>query len=187
MSQRRLALHASALSDVEYAVYTASLKDLVLGDSDAHQDQGEDDEYFARMQMGVREARAWLRGRYADVPVQTIDAILRFFSPSLAPGDTMAGTEFFAALRLVVHASNGTMSAQDIDRGMAFVQADPTVTHSQPHTLTPASRSTSTPSSRAQSPSKRYNPFAQVQPPQPPQHHQHPQNLQHIPHPPLHP
>lgn len=34
----------------------------------------------------------------------------------------MAGTEFFAALRLVVHASNGTMTAQEVDRGMAFVQ-----------------------------------------------------------------
>ncbi|KAF5323231.1 hypothetical protein D9619_013526 [Psilocybe cf. subviscida] len=206
MSQRRLALHASALSDAEYAVYTGSLKDLVLGDSDAHEGGGEDDEYFARMQMGVREARAWLRGRYADVPVQTIDTILRFFSPSLAPGDTMSGTEFFAALRLVVHASNGTMSAQEVDRGMAFVQgvSHPSFsfpvfisfTHkhfSFPDPTQPAaraqpsgSRPTSTPSSRAQSPSKRYNPFAPAQPqghgqsslpsrdPPPPQHPQHP-------------
>jgi hypothetical protein len=132
---RRLALHASALSDAEYDLYTASLHDLSLTDEDdGKASKDGEDAYFENIVVGVREARAWLRGRYSHVPAPTIDGvcrallrcgidtdvvqILRLFSPTLAHGDTLSGSEFFAALRLVVHAESG----REVDRSLAFVQ-----------------------------------------------------------------
>lgn len=162
---RPLALHASALSDAEYDVYTASLRDLTLGDDDADDSsaggagegsgqgtggQGGEDAYFEKMAVGVREARAWLRGRYVHVATPVIDGvrcfsssrsplcldsglynwkrnvlfiaavlqILRLFSPTLAAGAVLSGSEFFAVLRLVVHAQSG----KAVERSLAFVQ-----------------------------------------------------------------
>ncbi|KDR78854.1 hypothetical protein GALMADRAFT_137846 [Galerina marginata CBS 339.88] len=150
---RRLALHASALSDAEYEVYTACLRDLV--DEDTHFDgkgkgsnekagELEDDAYFERMHVGVREARAWLRGRYAGVGTGAIDAILRLFSPTLAHGDTLSGSEFFAALRLVTHADNGN-DGGGVDRSLAFVQAVPS---QKPSRSTPSASQPSSPAKR---------------------------------------
>ncbi|PPQ97304.1 hypothetical protein CVT26_006702, partial [Gymnopilus dilepis] len=146
---RRLALHTSALSDAEYELYTSSLKDLALSESEEdgesaskRREDDKPDEELEQLRMGVREARAWLRGRYDSVAAGVIDSvsvmfwdglgwivslplhfisILRLFSPSLAQGDTITGAEFFAALRLVVHAENG----REVDRALAFVQATP--------------------------------------------------------------
>ncbi|KAG5640863.1 hypothetical protein DXG03_006805 [Asterophora parasitica] len=122
---RPLTLHASALNDAEYELYTLSLTDLAWDDDGEDGDQGgkpHDDAYYEGMQIGLREARGWLRGRYAHlVPPGGIDAILRFFSPDLSQTDTLTGGQFFAALRLVVHAENG----QSIDRSLAFVQGHP--------------------------------------------------------------
>ncbi|KAF4615789.1 hypothetical protein D9613_012356 [Agrocybe pediades] len=126
---RRLALHASALSDEEYDLYTSSLRDIALADDDevsrssgkVNGGNTDDDGYLENMNIGVREARAWLRGRYSHISASIIDSILRLFSPSLAHGDTLYGEEFFAVLRLVIHAESG----KPVDRSLAFVQASP--------------------------------------------------------------
>lgn len=141
-TMRRLALHASALSDAEYDLYTTILRDITLADDD-HQrgDSGApDDTHFEDMNIGVREARAWLRGRYSHLPASTIDKarflgvslrfeysrflqILKLFSPNLGHDDTISGSEFFAALRLVIHAEGG----KDVERSLAFVQGAPPI------------------------------------------------------------
>ncbi|KAF8872263.1 hypothetical protein BD779DRAFT_348998 [Infundibulicybe gibba] len=100
---RPLSLHTSALSDAEYTLYTSSLADLTLTPNAPH--EGEEN-----TRLGVREARAWLWGRYVQVPAPSIDQILRMFSPNLAPEDTMTGGQFFAALSMSM---------------LAFVQAEP--------------------------------------------------------------
>ncbi|KAG6331138.1 hypothetical protein ID866_7953, partial [Astraeus odoratus] len=122
---RPLTLHASALSDSEYSLYTSSLNDLcVSNDTDPTAVYG--DAHYETMAVGVREARAWLRGRYQDLPASDIDDILKLFFPNLLPTDTLTGGQFFAALRLVVHAQSGN----GIDRSLAFVQAHPGTTKS---------------------------------------------------------
>ncbi|KXN87266.1 hypothetical protein AN958_08998 [Leucoagaricus sp. SymC.cos] len=90
---RPLTLHASALNDDEYDFYTNSILDLALCDSTA---------------SNVRDYAF-----YEQI------SILKYFSSTLAQGDTLSGGQFFAALRLVLHASNG----RDVDRSLAFVQA----------------------------------------------------------------
>ncbi|KDR77691.1 hypothetical protein GALMADRAFT_138757 [Galerina marginata CBS 339.88] len=127
---RRLALHASGLSDDEYELYTASLRDIAddsrslgAGPGAPGTAEAEDDTYFENMHVGVREARAWLRERYSTVSPSVIDGILKLFSITLGHGDTLSGSEFFAALRLVVHAENGSL--KEVDRSLAFVQAVP--------------------------------------------------------------
>ncbi|KAH7881884.1 hypothetical protein F5I97DRAFT_462945 [Phlebopus sp. FC_14] len=122
---RPLTLHVSALSDLEYNLYTASLDDLsVTSDTDAVHDDG----YYERMTVGVREARAWLRGRYLDLPASDIDAILKLFHPNMLPSDSLTGGQFFAALRLVVHADTG----EGVDRMLAFVQGESLVAFTVP-------------------------------------------------------
>ncbi|KAF8624438.1 hypothetical protein AX17_007147 [Amanita inopinata Kibby_2008] len=125
---RQLSLHTSALNDAEYDLYTSSLNDIAdenitpTTDSAAHAAAAtHDDAHYERMSVGIREARAWLRGRYSHVPAHSIDAILKFFSPSLGQTDVLSGGQFFAALRLVVHVENG----KQVDRSLAFVQAHP--------------------------------------------------------------
>ncbi|KAF8957729.1 hypothetical protein BDZ97DRAFT_1844870 [Flammula alnicola] len=90
--------------------------------------------------------------------------ILKLFSPSLGHEDILSGSEFFAALRLVIHAENG----KEVDRSLAFVQADPS-TSNQGQLPSSAQRagqeSRSTPStSQAPSPAKRN---AELPPPMP--------------------
>lgn len=70
---RRLTLHTSALNDAEYDLYTSSIQDLALVDSNLS--NGRDDTFYEQISLGVREVRAWLRGRYQDTPVNTIDAV----------------------------------------------------------------------------------------------------------------
>jgi len=74
---RRLALHASALSDAEYDLYTTILRDIALADDDNQigSKGAPDDTHFENMNIGVREARAWLRGRYSHLPASTIDKV----------------------------------------------------------------------------------------------------------------
>ncbi|KAF8183343.1 hypothetical protein K438DRAFT_1975204 [Mycena galopus ATCC 62051] len=80
MSSRRLSLHPSALSDAEYTLFTTSLADLAEVDpSDPTLD-------WERLSVSVREARAWLCGRYASVGSGRIDEILRLF-----PAPTLSG------------------------------------------------------------------------------------------------
>ncbi|KAJ7041425.1 hypothetical protein C8F04DRAFT_1302278 [Mycena alexandri] len=123
MSARRLSLHPSALSDVEYTLFTVSLGDLL--DLDAN-DSGID---WERLSLSVREARAWLCGRYVSLGSATVDEILRLF-----PAPTLSGGAFFAALRLVLHAQAG----RGVERSLAFVQAPvPAVPIANPTTYNP--------------------------------------------------
>ncbi|KAJ7594071.1 hypothetical protein C8J56DRAFT_427299 [Mycena floridula] len=132
---RRLDLHASALSDSEYSLYTSILSDITLSNDP---DIPHDDAYYNQQTVGVREARAWLRGRYSHVPASNIDSILKFFSPTLAQTDYLSGGQFFAALRLVVHAESG----KNVDRALAFVQAHPPLNRSGSPSKAPETIST---------------------------------------------
>ncbi|KAJ3721990.1 hypothetical protein C8R42DRAFT_669010 [Lentinula raphanica] len=164
MASRRLNLHVSALNDAEYELYTTSLADITLSDS---QDDGieHDDTYFENISVSVREARAWLRGRYSHIPATTLDNILRLFSPTLSQTEVLSGGQFFAALRLVVHVESG----KDVDRALAFVQAHPNTTSSISRPSSPTKlqnqASQNYPVSSRRS-SESTNPFSV-----PPQHH----------------
>ena len=73
---RRLNLHGSALNDAEYSLYTASLDDLAESHTtDDNNNRSHDDAYYDRLTVGLREARAWFRGRYSHVPVSDIDSV----------------------------------------------------------------------------------------------------------------
>lgn len=75
---RPLFLHTSALSDAEYTVYVEALcdilEDIEPGDAGGDNAKLTDEELEARM-VGMREARAWMRGRYRDVSVSDIDKV----------------------------------------------------------------------------------------------------------------
>jgi hypothetical protein len=74
---RRLSLHASALSDSEYQLYTTSLLSIVSVEDDGGvpQSHNMDDAYYENMNINVRETRAWLRGRYSHLPSLIIDKV----------------------------------------------------------------------------------------------------------------
>jgi hypothetical protein len=67
---RSLFLHVSALNDDEYTLFTSSFADLIASDLPLATD---DD--FEKLTVSIREARAWLRGRYADLPITDLDAV----------------------------------------------------------------------------------------------------------------
>jgi len=82
---RQLSLHVSALSDLEYSAYTEALHDLIAGDQPPSDD-------YQNVSVGVREVRAWLRGRYASMPLADVDTVCSFSTsrkfPSLSvPSD----------------------------------------------------------------------------------------------------
>ena len=72
-TMRRLALHASALSDAEYDFFTKSLRE--IADDDVEPTGTANDPHFEEISIGVREARAWFRGRYSRVPLPIIDGV----------------------------------------------------------------------------------------------------------------
>ncbi|OCH86406.1 hypothetical protein OBBRIDRAFT_797204 [Obba rivulosa] len=131
---RPLTLHVSALNDAEYALYISSIRDIAILDDDPKAPAS--DAYYEDLNIGVREARAWLRGRYASLNAGIIDSILRLFSPNLAQADTLAGGQFFAVLRLVNHVQTG----KQVDKSLVFVQAHPD-NASQPSTPGPGTPS----------------------------------------------
>ncbi|KZV66280.1 hypothetical protein PENSPDRAFT_689153 [Peniophora sp. CONT] len=110
--QRPLSLHVSALSEEEYRSFTNSFYDL-LGDN-AHLD----DDAFNKETVSLREARAWLRGRYADMQVASVDEALRLFAPDGGKDAVLSGGQFFALLRVIMHMREG----QKLDRKLAFDQ-----------------------------------------------------------------
>jgi hypothetical protein len=67
---RSLFLHVSALNEDEFTLFTSSFADLIASDLPLATD---DD--FEKQTVSLREARAWLRGRYADLPVTDLDAV----------------------------------------------------------------------------------------------------------------
>ncbi|KAF8059871.1 hypothetical protein FPV67DRAFT_1674311 [Lyophyllum atratum] len=110
-----------------------SPNDLAWAD-DTDSGQAHDDAYYEQMKIGLPEARGWLRGRYAHLPPGAIDSILRFFSPDLSQGDVLTGGQFFAGLRLAVHAEN----EKDIDWVLAFVQGASDVVIKRDQASTPS-------------------------------------------------
>lgn len=75
---RQLSLHASALNDAEYELYTSILQGLVWADDQENSSaspSGHDDAYYEQMRVGAREVRAWIRGRYAHIAPATIDGV----------------------------------------------------------------------------------------------------------------
>ncbi|KAG1806980.1 uncharacterized protein BJ212DRAFT_1580489 [Suillus subaureus] len=115
---RPLVLHVSALNDLEYSLFTSALNDLAVSPDP---NTVHNDAHFEAMSVGVREVRAWLRGRYPNLPTADIDKILKLFYPNLLHTDCLTGGQFFAALRLVLHAVSGKC----VDRTLAFVQVHP--------------------------------------------------------------
>ena len=80
---RRLSLHASALSDSEYQLYTSSLLSIVSVEDDGVVVRHDmDDAYYENMKVNVRETRAWLRGRYSHLPSLIIDKVTFAFITS---------------------------------------------------------------------------------------------------------
>ncbi|KAF8991358.1 hypothetical protein BDQ17DRAFT_308032 [Cyathus striatus] len=117
---RPLTLHVSALTETEYESYTKFLKDICDAE-EVEPRKYEDGTYYERVRVSARDARAWMRRRYARVGAASIDTILHFFAPDMRAGDTLSGGQHLAALRVVVHADAG----RDIHRGLAFIQASP--------------------------------------------------------------
>ncbi|KAG1726029.1 uncharacterized protein EDB91DRAFT_1061853 [Suillus paluster] len=115
---RPLTLHVSALNDLEYNLYTSALNDLAASPNTT---TFYDDAHYEAMSVGIREVRAWLRGRYPHLLAADIDEILKLFYPNMLHTDCLTGGQFFAALRLVLHAASG----KGVDRTLAFVQAHP--------------------------------------------------------------
>ena len=83
---RQLSLHASALNDAEYDLYTTNLANLddtgseldaqIASTSQNTQNSTtHDDAYYEGMKIGVREVRGWMRGRYSSVSPANIDAV----------------------------------------------------------------------------------------------------------------
>ena len=119
MSKRKLALHPSALSESEYDFYTAALNSFL-----SSEEANDDDLDYTSVRISTREVRAWLRGRYSPpVPGQTIDEILSLVSNGAPLDGQLSGGEFFAAVRLVVHITNGKSSGGEMEwRALAFTQ-----------------------------------------------------------------
>ncbi len=72
-TMRKLALHASALSDTEYGLFMKSLREII--DDETPPNTEDSDAHFEQMSIGVREARAWFRGRYSRVSASVIDGV----------------------------------------------------------------------------------------------------------------
>lgn len=88
-TMRQLSLHASALNDAEYELYTSSLQDVAWaedqGSSSDSTSSSHDDAYYESMRVSVREVRAWIRGRYAHVPPTSIDGVSDYLYVHLRP------------------------------------------------------------------------------------------------------
>ena len=125
---RQLSLHVSALNELEYSSYTEALHDLIADDQPPSDD-------YENVSVGAREVRAWLRGRYASMPLTDVDAvrssstsrnvvhlpclqILKLFYPTLSAQDTFNAGQFFAVMRLVTHARDG----KGVSKALAFTQ-----------------------------------------------------------------
>lgn len=71
MSSRPLTLNLSALSNEEYERYVSVFRDIAdvpgpTPSSTSFASQGTSDVQLEGMQVGLREVRAWLRGRYGS-------------------------------------------------------------------------------------------------------------------------
>jgi hypothetical protein len=74
---RPLTLHVSALTDNEYDLYTRLFIELA-DDCDVDPrtiNKPRSNNFFEHSTVGVREARAFLRGRYTDLSPSTVDSV----------------------------------------------------------------------------------------------------------------
>ncbi|KAI0302908.1 hypothetical protein B0F90DRAFT_1816471 [Multifurca ochricompacta] len=110
---RSLLLHVSALNEDEYDLFNSSFADLIALDASLTTD---DD--FEKQSVSIRETRAWLRGRYADLLVTDLDEILRLFTPNPGQESILTRGQFFAVLRLVLHVRRGA----ELNRNLVFKQ-----------------------------------------------------------------
>jgi hypothetical protein len=94
---RSLFLHVSALNDDEYTLFTSSFADLVATDPPLKPDND-----FEKITVSIHEARAWLRGRYPDLPMSDLNQILRIFPTNPGHDATLVRGQFFTILRLVL-------------------------------------------------------------------------------------
>ncbi|KAF8260143.1 hypothetical protein EI94DRAFT_928884 [Lactarius quietus] len=177
---RSLYLHVSALNDDEYSLFTSSFTDLLASDPPLTSDAD-----FEKQKVSIREARAWLRGRYADLPVSDLDQILRFFAPNPGQDGVLTRGQFFAILRLVLHVRSGA----ELDRNLVFKQVylnsspDEPMSPSRPVNDRPSRPPFPAPPRRRQvstggvfdAPTSDTNPFS------------HPHQVQDHPQPPVHP
>ena len=79
---RRLFLHLSALSDTEYTVYIDALRDLLEDDDPDRPVPRLPDDELERRTVGLREVRAWMKGRFRDIGTGEIDKV-GMFDPAL--------------------------------------------------------------------------------------------------------
>jgi hypothetical protein len=80
-----------------------------------------DDTLFDHLSVGVSEAIAWYRGRYAHVLDSNIDSVcICILSDCLVAcqSDTLTDGQFFDALRMGMHAEAGS----GVDRCLDFMQ-----------------------------------------------------------------
>ncbi|KLO18485.1 hypothetical protein SCHPADRAFT_993536 [Schizopora paradoxa] len=123
--QRRLFLRLSALTDDEYAVCLCALKD-ILDIQDTSSGGGYDMKTMSETEelalegreVGIKEVRAWMKGRFHDVELGDIDKTLHLFSGFLESTNHLSGGQFLAALRIVMHVRNG----RDVQEENAFAQ-----------------------------------------------------------------
>ncbi|KAL4252710.1 hypothetical protein ABKN59_004083 [Abortiporus biennis] len=122
---RSLSLHVSALNNAEYDLYTTCLRDLLDVYNDDNNSNGgsrpSNENDFDKAAVSIREARAWLRGRYSQLPLADIDNILKTILPNHSHSDVLTGGQFFAVMRLIMHVSDG----KPVDSSLVFVQAYP--------------------------------------------------------------
>jgi len=78
---RPLSLHLSALSGDEYSLFAKSLQELALLNDNEAPFIEDNHGYYEQPTIGVRETRAWLRGRYPDVSLSNIDLVSYMINP----------------------------------------------------------------------------------------------------------
>lgn len=79
---RPLNLHISALSNNEYELYTQTLEEIALLDGTQTQQGDESDSRWEQTSVGVRNVRAWIRGRYPCITIVDLDSV-RLYVPSV--------------------------------------------------------------------------------------------------------
>jgi hypothetical protein len=118
--RRPLAVQLAALNNDEMKSYTQILREIAALEDDRLQGNTGTiiSSDYEQLVVNSRDVRAWIRGRYPCISLANIDAILKFFHPNPQPTDQLTGKHVFAALRIMIHVTNGAK----IDRDLAFYQ-----------------------------------------------------------------
>lgn len=107
---RPLTLHSSALNDAEYAVYIACLRDLAEDEPNMQAS----DAFCENMNVGVREARAWLRGRYSSLAPGMIDSVRLFMNVPAAALTTVDCCRSSAFSAQALHPPTSSQAASSL-------------------------------------------------------------------------